>query len=283
MDALDLAVGDAVGIDDLPAGRLQPVEENCDLASRLARGGKSVRKAASLASHFNPAISLKSVVQPSPIASAITLHSAALAISSQRRGVTPSVLSLIAPETSREVLDNLRRSTANGWPRRRSSSASRRRPGWPSAPFPRAPPRSGSCARREPRRLGKRRRTSSRKRRLISKMISSRLGSDLLEIMQRPTLERLRQQRVIGEPGSLRDIPGRVPAEARFVEQDAHELGHRQGGVGIVELDGDLVRKWFQSVLSRRNRRTRSASEQATRKYSCVNRSSCPISVESSG
>ena len=67
---------------------------------------------------------------------------------------------------------------------------------------------------------------------------------DLLEVMQRPALERLRQQRVIGVgQGSLRDIPGRVPAETRFVEQDAHELGHCQGGVSIVELDGDLVRK----------------------------------------
>src|SRR3954471_24969888 len=67
--------------------------ENCDLASRLARR-KSARKAASPASHFNPAISLKSVVQPSPIASEITLESAGLAISSQRRGVTPLVLLL---------------------------------------------------------------------------------------------------------------------------------------------------------------------------------------------
>src|SRR5262249_8815819 len=67
--------------------------ENCDLAWRLARR-KSARKAASPASHFNSAISLKSVVQPSPIASEMTLDSAGLAISSQRRGVTPLVLLL---------------------------------------------------------------------------------------------------------------------------------------------------------------------------------------------
>ena len=39
----------------------------------------------------------------------------------------------------------------------------------------------------------------------------------------------------------------------------------------------------FQSALVRRKRRTRSASEQATRKYSCTNRSACPMLVESSG
>ena len=55
--------------------------------------------------------------------------------------------------------------------------------------------------------------------------------------------------------------------------------------VGWVSLSwmATLSGNAFQSVLSRRNRRTRSASEQATRKYSCANRSSCPISVESSG
>ena len=39
----------------------------------------------------------------------------------------------------------------------------------------------------------------------------------------------------------------------------------------------------FQSALLRRKRRTRSASEQATRKYSCTKRSPCPMLVESSG
>src|SRR6266550_4755521 len=38
-----------------------------------------------------------------------------------------------------------------------------------------------------------------------------------------------------------------------------------------------------QSVLVFRKRRTRSASEQATRKYSCTKRSPCPMLVESSG
>src|SRR5215468_10944578 len=58
---------------------------NCDLAARLARRN-SARKAASLASHFSPAISLKSVIQSSPIALLMTSDSAGFAISSQRRG-----------------------------------------------------------------------------------------------------------------------------------------------------------------------------------------------------
>ena len=41
----------------------------------------------------------------------------------------------------------------------------------------------------------------------------------------------------------------------------------------IATFSGSVL----QSVLRRRNRRTRSASEQATRKYSCTKRSACPM------
>src|SRR6266478_3972081 len=47
----------------------------------------------------------------------------------------------------------------------------------------------------------------------------------------------------------------------------------------MATLSGSVL----QSVLPCRKRRTRSASEQATRKYSCTKRSPCPMLVESSG
>ena len=105
-----------------------------------------------------------------------------------------------------------------------------------------------------------------------------------LEVAQRPFLQRLGQQRVVrvGQ-GPPREVPRLLPPEMRLVEQDAHQLRHRQRRMGIIELDRDLVRQLLQSALSRRKRRTRSAREHATRKYSCAKRSPCPIWVESSG
>ena len=64
-----------------------------DLASRLALRTSS-RKPRSSASGFSSARSVRSVIQPSPIASVIRRASAGLAMSSQRRGVTPLVLLL---------------------------------------------------------------------------------------------------------------------------------------------------------------------------------------------
>ncbi len=63
-----------------------------------------------------------------------------------------------------------------------------------------------------------------------------------LEPRQRPFLERLGQQRVVGVgQRPLGEVPRLIPSEARLVEQDAHQLGDGQRRVGIVELDGDLL------------------------------------------
>ena len=45
------------------------------------------------------------------------------------------------------------------------------------------------------------------------------------------------RQRPLGE------VPGLVPAQVRVVEQDAHQLGHRQRRMRIIELDGDFLRQ----------------------------------------
>src|ERR1700730_12467073 len=81
----------------------------------------------------------------------------------------------------------------------------------------------------------------------------------------------------------LGEIPGLLPSEAGIVEQDAHQFGYCHCGCVSFSWIAILSGSCPQSVLLRRNRRTRSVKEQATRKYSCMKRSACPILVESSG
>ena len=58
----------------------------------------------------------------------------------------------------------------------------------------------------------------------------------------RPALQSLGQQRVVGVgEGRLRDRPGLVPLEAVEVDQNAHQLGDRDCGMGVVELDGGVI------------------------------------------
>ena len=72
---------------------------------------------------------------------------------------------------------------------------------------------------------------------------------DTLEQGDGPLLERLRQQRVVRvRRGRLRDVPGGVPGEVSLVDQDAHQLGHGEGGMRVVELDGDLGRKGVEAA-----------------------------------
>ena len=60
----------------------------------------------------------------------------------------------------------------------------------------------------------------------------------------RPGFERFRQDSVVRvADGAGRDLPCIVPLEALFVHEDPHELGDRDGRVGIVQLNGDLFGK----------------------------------------
>ena len=107
-----------------------------------------------------------------------------------------------------------------------------------------------------------------------------------LEELDRPLLQRLGQQRVIGVGQRAHgEVPGLVPAELRLIEQNAHQLGDGQRRMRVVQLDGDLVGQRATSRCSPclRKRATMSGSEQLTRKYSCRKRSAWPASVESSG
>ncbi len=63
----------------------------------------------------------------------------------------------------------------------------------------------------------------------------------LLEQADRPLLQRFRQQGVVGVGEHLvADGPGRFPGQPLFVHQHPHQFGDGDGGVGIVELNGDL-------------------------------------------
>ena len=67
-------------------------------------------------------------------------------------------------------------------------------------------------------------------------------GQDALEEGDRPAFESLGHEGVVGvAEGAHDDAPGVVPLEVFLVEEDAHEFGDGEGGMGVVELDGDLV------------------------------------------
>jgi len=65
---------------------------------------------------------------------------------------------------------------------------------------------------------------------------------DLLHQRHGPGLQRFGHQRVVGVAEDLaRDGPGRDPAEAVLVDEQAHQLGHADGRVRVIEVDGHLV------------------------------------------
>ena len=62
-----------------------------------------------------------------------------------------------------------------------------------------------------------------------------------LHQLLRPALQRLGKHRVVRvSDGVRRDVPRRVPVEARIIHQDAHELGDDERGVRVVDLDDIL-------------------------------------------
>ena len=73
-----------------------------------------------------------------------------------------------------------------------------------------------------------------------------------LQKPHRPTLERLGHERVIGVSEALpRHLPGLVPAQPVAVHHQAHELCHRQGRVGVVELKDRGAMEIAQVLVTR--------------------------------
>ncbi len=65
-----------------------------------------------------------------------------------------------------------------------------------------------------------------------------------------PALEGLAHHGVVGvRQGAAGDVPGLVPAVVVLVEQKAHQFGHAQGRMGVVDVDGDLVGQIVQGAV----------------------------------
>ena len=72
------------------------------------------------------------------------------------------------------------------------------------------------------------------------------LGKELLV----PALQRLAHHRVVGVgQGLAGDVPGLIPAVVILIHQQAHQLGHAQRGVGVVDVDGHLVCQVVQGLV----------------------------------
>ena len=64
-----------------------------------------------------------------------------------------------------------------------------------------------------------------------------------------PLLQRLAHHGVVGVgEGAPADVEGFVPAVAALVQQNAHQLGDGQGGMGVVQLDGRLLGQGVQAA-----------------------------------
>ena len=69
-------------------------------------------------------------------------------------------------------------------------------------------------------------------------------GEELGERADGPLLQSFGQDGVVGVAHDLRhDVPGVVPLELLFVDEDTHELGAAHGGVRVVGVDGHKLRQ----------------------------------------
>ena len=72
----------------------------------------------------------------------------------------------------------------------------------------------------------------------------------VLHHLQRPALQRLRQQGVIGVRAScLRDLPGPLPFEAVLVDELSHQLGDAQRRMSVVHLDSDFLWELVEVIM----------------------------------
>jgi hypothetical protein len=73
----------------------------------------------------------------------------------------------------------------------------------------------------------------------------------LFEHGDRPLLQRLGQDRVVGKVAHLRDeIPRLGPPQSLEVHEHAHELGNQERRVRVVHLERDLVRERVPVVVA---------------------------------
>ncbi len=67
---------------------------------------------------------------------------------------------------------------------------------------------------------------------------------DLLQQVHRPGLKGLGHQGVVGiGEGAVGNGPGLLPTQLFLIQQDAHQFGDGDGGMGVIELDGHFIRQ----------------------------------------
>ena len=75
-------------------------------------------------------------------------------------------------------------------------------------------------------------------------------GQAVAEHILAPALERLLHDGVVGVgDGAVDDAPRVVPGEAALVHHDAHQFGHAEGGVGVVDMDGDAIGQTVERAI----------------------------------
>ena len=76
-------------------------------------------------------------------------------------------------------------------------------------------------------------------------------GQSFFEHTFRPLFQSFRHDGVVGVRNGLSyDIPSLIPIVIINVDQDSHQFRNRHGGMGIVDVDRDLVSEVIQSTVS---------------------------------
>ncbi len=110
-------------------------------------------------------------------------------------------------------------------------------------------------------------------------------GQRLGEHLQRPLLQRLGQQGVVGVAERRHgDVPGLVPAQVPLVDQQPHQLGDPDRRMGVVELQRESLGELLDGQSARSSMMCSTCcSEQDTKKYCCSRRRRLPASGSSLG
>ena len=75
-------------------------------------------------------------------------------------------------------------------------------------------------------------------------------GQQLFKQLHVPALQRLAHDGVVGVgQGAAGDVPRLIPVVIVLIHQQAHQLGHAQGGMGVVDVDGHLVGQVVQAPV----------------------------------
>ena len=238
VNAFDLAVEDRVGIDDLSGGRLEPVRRRRPWPRAWRRGIVRGSRASS-ANGSSWRSCARSVTQSSPIVSVMSSRQVRVGLlqPAPRRDAVGLVVEAVREQLGEVAQHVGAQQVASGSRPRRWCCASRRPPGGPCGPCADRPLLDQAHALHA---------------RLVAGIAAAHIveeaavdlvddlqmpGDEHLEELDRPALQRLGQQRVIGVgQGAQRDVPGLVPGRAApdRAESASARRPHRAGCVSFI-------------------------------------------------